>query len=150
MTLILKEFLPMVGAESPFSSTPAAIELHDDHFILATTENNPNPSTIVMNVPLSELKVGGSMALMTFTVGDLKRRVDFSQAAGGGPGYRYIRSAKVMDATGITLWLNEFRARGVEVKHVSIRNSWTAGVGLAVLIGIGAFVYAYFQVNGGS
>ena len=145
MTLILSHDLTMFEGVSQFSATPARIELFDDRLVVTKIDGEPET---VIDTPLTELKVGGSGAMLTFTVGDFKRRVDFSFAARTAliaPG-GVFRAGAIVKASGITAWLNEFKARRVTVTYITMGQIWLWS--LLGVVGIVAGVVVYVAVAG--
>jgi len=141
MALILSHDLTMFEGVSQFSAKPARIELFDDRLVVTKMDGEPET---VIDTPLTELKVGGSGAMLTFTVGDLKRRVDFSFAARAvlvAPGGIFAAGA-IAQASGITAWLKEFKARGVKVSYITMGQIWLCSlVGVAgILAGVAGYV----------
>ena len=141
MALFLTQNVSLFVGDSAAGMHAATLELHDDTFVLKSFNwKNPETMTTVMDVPLSELRVGGSMATLTFTAGDVARSVDFASGAGGGlmsTDSLLFRSAGILDKSGIYTWLNAFRGRGVPVKYRSLRQIklWGAlGAALIVVI----------------
>ena len=120
--MILAQQVTVFDGISQFSAKPAAIELHDDRFILAKWDEATQQKTeVVMDVPLTDLTVGGSMAMLTFTANGLKRRVDFSFGArlaliGGAAGL--VAANSLAKSSGMEAWLHEFTQRGVRVKFL--------------------------------
>jgi hypothetical protein len=129
---ILNNNVTLFEGISQFSATPANIQLHDDRLVVTKLEGEET----VIDTPLNELIVGGSGAMLTFKVGDFKRRVDFdfdfgARAALLAPGGIAL-SAAVANESGIKAWLKEFRARKVRVTYV--------GMGRIFLFSVGGFV----------
>jgi len=154
MALLLTHDVTLFDGVSQSSSSPALIELHSDRFILAEyVDSRPRTTETVMDVPLGELVVGGSMATLTFAAGGLKRRVDFSFAARAamvGNAFGIFRTARLIQQCGINNWLAGFRALTVPVKYISVRHIvlWSLG-GTTAIVAI-ATVYAIVTVSGGN
>jgi hypothetical protein len=146
MTLILSHNLTMFEGVTQFSAKPAIIDLYENRFVMTTTDGAPE---IVFDTPLNELTVGGSMAMLTFTVGDLKRRVDFSfasRAALIAPAGIFAAGALVKQS-GVNTWVRELKARGVAVKYLSMGKIWMWSlVATAVILAV-AVVYAINSVS---
>jgi hypothetical protein len=141
MTLILAHDLTMFEGVSQFSATPARIELFDDRLVVTKIEGEPQT---VIDSPLSEVKVGGSGAMLTFTVGDFKRRVDFSFAARAAllaPGGVFAAGA-IVQTSGIKAWLKELKSRGVRVTYITMGQIWLWSLGgtAAILAGVAIYV----------
>ena len=141
MAPILTQNVSLFVGDSAAGMHAATLELHDDTFVLKSFNwKDPETMTTVMDVPLSELRVGGSMATLTFTAGDVTRSVDFASGAGGGlmsTDSLLFRSAGILNKSGIYNWLRAFRARGVQVKYRSMRQVmlWGAlGAGIIVAV----------------
>jgi hypothetical protein len=98
---------------------------------------------VAIDTALTDLKVGGSMAFLTFTVGNVTRRVDFTNGAGDGLMNSVAlqgASARILRERGIYAWIKELRARNVPVKYRSITQVMLWGalatVGILVVIGV--------------
>ena len=150
MALILAQNVSLVVGDSAAGMHAATLELYDDRFVLKSFNwKDPETMTTVMDVPLSELRVGGSMATLTFTAGDVTRSVDFASGAGGGltsTDSLLFRSAGILNKSGIYTWLKAFRARGVSVKYRSMRQIKLWGALGAVLIVAIVAVYVVGQM----
>ncbi|WP_285042229.1 hypothetical protein [Plantibacter sp. LMC-P-059a] len=136
MKPLLSHDVTMFRGVTQMSGVPARIELHDDRFVLSVLDRTGQPSETVMDTPLSALQVGGSMALLTFKVGDLKRRVDFSFAARAAmvrPG-GVLAVGPILKESGIYPWLAAFRARGVRVRYFSLGHIWLVSLGAVAII----------------
>jgi hypothetical protein len=146
MTLILSHDLTMFEGVSQFSAKPATIELFDDRLVVTKRDGAPE---VVIDAPLSDVKVGGSGAMLTFTVGEFKRRVDFSFAARAAmlaPGGIFTAGALVKQS-GINAWLSEFKARGVKVSYITMGQIWLWALGATALIIAIVAVYAVNSVT---
>jgi hypothetical protein len=146
MTLILSHDLTMFEGVSQFSAKPATIELYEDRLVVTKRDDAPE---IVIDTPLSELKVGGSGAMLTFTVGEFKRRVDFSFAARAAmiaPGGIFTAGALIKQS-GINAWLSEFKARGVKVSYITMGQIWLWALGATALIVAVVAVYGINSVS---
>ena len=154
MALILTHDVTLFEGVSQLSSTPALIELHDDRFVLSKYVGaRPRTTKTVMDVPLGDLAVGGSLATLTFTTGGLKRRVDFSFAARAamvGGAFGFLRTPGLITQSGLPDWLAQFRARAVPVKYLSMRQIvlWSL-LATVALVGI-AVAYAVVTVSNGN
>jgi hypothetical protein len=143
MTLILKQTLSVL-ADGQSSALPVVMELHNDRFVLTEFANAPGqPAHVAIDTPLSDLKVGGSMAFLTFTAGDITRRVDFANGTGDALMNSVSlqgQSARILRDSGIYAWLKELRARNVSVKYRSITQVMLWGAlataGILVIIGV--------------
>lgn len=149
--MILAQQVTVFDGISQFSARPAVIELHDDRFVLAKWDEATRQKTeVVFDVPLSELEVGGSMAMLTFMANGVKKRVDFSFGAraallGGAAGL--IVSDALAKSSGMEAWLHEFQQRGVRVKFLrtskivlwSVLGTVAAVAILFIAIVLGAF-----------
>jgi hypothetical protein len=143
MTLILKQNLSVL-ADKNTSALPVVMELHDDRFVLTEYRNEPGqPAHVAIDTALADLKVGGSMAFLTFTVGSVTRRVDFANGAGDSLMNSVSlqgASARILRDSGIYAWLKELRARNVPVKYRSITQVMLWGAlataGILVIIGV--------------
>lgn len=121
MEPILTHRVTMFQGVTQMSGVPATIELHEDRFVLAVLDSSGATVETVMDTPLSGLTVGGSISLLTFRVGELKRRVDFSFAARAAMASRggVLAVGSHLKDSGIYTWLDAFRARGITVKYFS-------------------------------
>ena len=94
-------------------------------------------SDIVLDVPLTELTVGGGSSTLTLITSGKKTRVDFNRgsrwamAAGGIVG-RAVAGALTADS-GLGDWIKTFKAHGVTVKY------WGMGKSIAIAFGIVLF-----------
>lgn len=146
MKPILTHLVTMFEGVTQMSGVPARIELFEDRFVLSVLDRSGATIETVMDTPLSGLTVGGSMALLTFRVGDLKRRVDFSfaaRAAMARPG-GVLAVGSILKESGIYPWLAEFRARGVTVKYFSLGQIWLVALGIVAIVVV---VVAVIGVN---
>jgi hypothetical protein len=137
---VLNNNVTLFEGISQLSATPANIQLHDDRLVVTKVEGEE----IIIDTPLNELTVGGSGAMLTFKVGDFKRRVDFdfgARAALLAPGGIAL-SAAIANESGIKSWLKEFRARKVRVTYVGMGRIFLYSVGGFVAILAGVAVYA--------
>jgi hypothetical protein len=154
MTLILKQDVELFEGDSQTGGQPAVIKLHNDHFVLESVDRSTGASTdIVINTALTDLKVGGSIATLTFTVGDITRRVDFSHGTGPAlmtPDKLMFKTSGVLTGSGIYAWLKEFRALGVPVKYRSLRQTmlWASLATVVVLAVISVVVVVQMGVGG--
>jgi hypothetical protein len=146
MTLILSHNLTMFEGVTQFSAKPAIIDLYDNRFVMTATDG---ASEIVFDTPLNELTVGGSMAMLTFTVGGVKRRVDFSfasRAALIAPAGIFAAGALVKQS-GVNTWVKELKARGATVKYISMGKIWMWSLAATAVILAIAVVYAINSVS---
>jgi hypothetical protein len=83
MAIVLTQQASVLEGNSAVGSQAALVELHDDRFVLKTYGwTTPAAPTTVIDTPLSALRVTGSMAALTFTVGDKSHSVDYSFGTG--------------------------------------------------------------------
>ena len=146
MTLILKQNFSIAYNDGQSTSSPVDLELHNDRFVLTESSYTPGqPAHTVIDTPLSELTVRGSIAFLTFTVGDVSRRVDFANGAGASlmsPDSLQFRTARILRESGINAWVKQLRARKVQVKYRSMTQVmlWGALATAAILVIIGVIV----------
>ena len=146
MALLLTQNVSLFVGDSAAGTHAATLELHDARFVLKSFNwKDPETMTTVIDVPLSDLRVGGSMATLTFTAGNVTRSVDFSSGTGGGlmsTDALLFRSAGVLNTSGIYTWLKAFRAHGVPVKYRSLRQIklWGALGAVLIVVIVGIFV----------
>ena len=146
MALLLTQNVSLLVGDSAAGIHPATLELYDARFVLKSFNwKDPDVMTTVIDVPLSELRVGGSMATLTFTAGAVTRSVDFSNGTGGSlmrTDSLLYRSAGILNRSGIYNWLKAFRAHGVPVKYRSLRQIklWGALGAVLIVVIIGIFV----------
>ena len=146
MALLLTQNVLLFVGDSAAGNDAAMLELYDDTFVLKSFNwKDPQTMTTVIDVPLSELRVGGSMATLTFTAGDVSRSVDFSSGTGAGlmrTDSLLFRSADILNKSGIYTWLKAFRDRGVPVKYRSLRQIklWGALGAALIVVVIGIYV----------
>lgn len=150
MAIVLQHFVTVFDGVTQFSAKKAVIELHDDdHFTLYKIDEATGAITeVVMNVWLKDLEVGGSQAMLTFTSGGIKKRVDFSfgsRLAMGLGGVAGIAVAGTLASnSGILAWVEAFKARGVTVKFIGFGKlmaiSFAAAFGLVAVIVVGVII----------
>jgi hypothetical protein len=146
MTLVLTQQVSVLESNATVGSQAAAVELHNDRFVLKTYSwTNPAVPTTVIDTPLSALRVTGSMATLTFTVGDLSHSVDYSFGTGASlmsTDSLLYRSAGILRKSGIYDMLTALRARGVPVRYRSLRRImlWGALATAVILVVIGIYV----------
>jgi hypothetical protein len=136
----------MFEGVTQLSGVPAGIELYDDRFVMVTIDELGTALETVMDTPLSQLRVSGSAALLTFTVGELKRRVDFSFAVRAAMASRggVLMVGSLLRDSGIYPWLNELRTRSVAVKYFSWGQTWAVAMGV---FAIAVVVIAVIGIN---
>ena len=146
MALVLSRFVTVFDGISQFSARSAVIELHDDDtFVLAKVDAATGAQTeVIFNTPLRDLTVGGSMATLTFKVGGVKKRVDFSfgsrvvGALGGVIGM--AAQGNMIKNSGIMQWVDTFKMRGTRVRYLGMGKIvlWTlvGVIGVFVIIGV--------------
>jgi len=146
MALLLTQNVSLFVGDSAAGAHAATLELHDARFVLKSFNwKEPETMATVIDVPLSDLRVGGSMATLTFTAGDVTRSVDFSSGTGGGlmsTDALLFRSAGVLNTSGIYDWITALRSRGVPVRYRSLRQIklWGALGAVLIVVIIGIFV----------
>jgi hypothetical protein len=146
MAIVLTQQASVLEGNSTVGTQPASVELHDDRFVLKTYGwTTPAVPTTVIDAPLSALRVTGSMATLTFTVGDLSHSVDYSFGTGASlmsTDSLLFRSAGILKKSGIYDMLTALRARGVPVKYRSLRQImlWGALATAVILVIIGIYV----------
>jgi hypothetical protein len=154
MAIVLTQQASVLEGNSAVGSQAALVELHDDRFVLKTYGwTTPAEATTVIDTPLSALRVTGSMAALTFTVGDQAHSVDYSFGAGDSlmsTDSLLFRSAGILKKSGIYDLLAALRVRGVPVKYRSLRQVMLWGaLGAAVIVAVVA-VYVANSMYGGS
>jgi hypothetical protein len=143
MTAILSQNISYIPGVTQFRATPARMELFEDRVVVTTLDDNGAAIEVVIDTPLSELKISGSLALLKIIVGDVKRTIDFSfkaRAMMATPG-GILGVGGVIRDSGIYGWINEFRSRGVAVKYISIGHTW-----LMALAGVAVFAFVVFVI----
>ena len=143
MALLLTQHVSLLVAASAAGIHAATLELYDDRFVLKSFDwKNPETMTTVIDTPLSDLRVGGSMAILTFTAGNVTGSVDFASGASGSlmsTDSLLFRSAGILNKSGIYNWLKALRSRGVPVKYRSMRQVMLWGaLGAAIIVAIAA------------
>jgi hypothetical protein len=143
MTANLSQNISYIPGFTQLGATPARMELFEDRVVVTTLDDNGAAIEVVIDTPLSELKISGSLALLKIIVGDVKRTIDFSfkaramMATRGG----ILGVGSVIRDSGIYGWINEFRSRGVAVKYISIGHTW-----LMALAGVVVFAFVVFVI----
>jgi hypothetical protein len=143
MTAILTQNISYIPGFTQLGATPARMELFEDRVVVTTLDDNGAAIQVVIDTPLSELKISGSLALLRIIVGDVKRTIDFSfkaRAMMATPG-GILGVGSVIRDSGIYGWINEFRSRGVTVKYISIGHTWLMG-----LAGFAVFAFVVFVI----
>jgi hypothetical protein len=144
MTAILTQNISYIPGFTQLGATPARMELFEDRVVVTTLDDNGAAIQVVIDTPLSELKISGSLALLRIIVGDVKRTIDFSfkaRAMMATPG-GILGVGSVIRDSGIYGWINEFRSRGVAVKYISIGHTWLMALAGVVVFGFVVFVIA--------
>jgi hypothetical protein len=144
MTAILTQNISYIPGFTQLGATPARMELFEDRVVVTTLDDNGAAIQVVIDTPLSELKISGSLALLRIIVGDAKRTIDFSfkaRAMMATPG-GILGVGGVIKDSGIYGWINEFRSRGVAVKYISIGHTWLMALAGVVVFGFVVFVIA--------
>jgi hypothetical protein len=139
----LTQQVSVLESNATVGSQAASVELYTDRFVLKTYSwTNPAVPTSVIDTPLSALRVTGSMAALTFTVGDLSHSVDYSFGTGASlmsTDSLLYRSAGILKKSGIYDMLTALRVRGVPVKYRSMAQVMLWGaLGAAVIVAIAA------------
>jgi hypothetical protein len=143
MTAILSQNIDYIAGVTQLSATRARMELFDDRLVVTTLDDTGEPLTAVIDTPLGAIGVSGSMALLTLRVGPVTHKVDFSYQARvamtrkGG----IFAAMSLVKESGISGWLDEFRARGVVTKYTSMGQLW-----LWALAGSAVFAFVVFVV----
>jgi len=143
MTAILTQNISYIPGFTQLGATPARMELFEDRVVVTTLDEDGAAIEVVIDTPLSELKISGSLALLKIIVGDVKRTIDFSfkaRAMMATPG-GILGVGSVIRDSGIYGWINEFRSRGVAVKYISIGHTW-----LMALAGVVVFAFVVFVI----
>jgi hypothetical protein len=143
MTAILSQNISYIPGFTQLGATPARMELFEDRVVVATLDEDGTALEVVVDTPLSELKVSGSLALLKFIIGDVKRTIDFSfeaRAMMATPG-GILGVGSVIKDSGIYGWIDEFRSRGVAVKYISLGHIW-----LMALAGVAVFAFVVFVI----
>jgi hypothetical protein len=139
MAIVLTHNVDVFDAIMQIAGNPAVIELNDDDtFVLARRD----PATgakgeVIMNVPLSQLTVRGSQAVLAFTANGLTKRVDFSavsRAVGMAGVAGMIAQAAIVNDSGIKQWIETLRMRGVTVKYARQGRRTLISLGVVVVI----------------
>lgn len=150
MAVVLSKQLIFYPGVTVFTGVPALLELHDDNR-LSLTKVDPATgirSDVVLDVPLTELTVGGGSSTLTLIAGGKKTRVDFNRgsrwalAAGGIVGLA-VAGALTADS-GLGDWIKTFKAHGVTVKY------WGMGKSIAIALGVVLFLFVIAVVLIGS
>jgi hypothetical protein len=143
MTAILSQNISYIPGFTQLGATPARMELFEDRVVVTTLDEDGAAIEVVIDTPLSELKISGSLALVKIIVGDVKRTIDFSfkaRAMMATPG-GILGVGSVIRDSGIYGRINEFRSRGVAVKYISIGHTW-----LMALAGVAVFAFVVFVI----
>jgi hypothetical protein len=143
MTAILTQNISYIPGVTQFGATPARMELFEDRVVATTLEEDGATLEVVIDKTLSELKISGSLALLKFIVGDVKRTIDFSfnaRAMMTTPG-GILGVGRVIKDSGIYGWIDELRSRGVAVKYISLGHIW-----LMALAGFAVFAFVVFVI----
>jgi len=143
MTAILTQNISYIPGFTQLGATPARMELFEHRVVVTTLDEDGAAIEVVIDTPLSELKISGSLALLKIIVGDVKRTIDFSfkaRAMMATPG-GILGVGSVIRDSGIYGWINEFRSRGVAVKYISIGHTW-----LMALAGVVVFAFVVFVI----
>jgi hypothetical protein len=143
MTAILTQTISYIPGLTQLGATPARMELFEDRVVVTTLDEDGAPIEVVINTPLSGLKVSGSLALLKIIVGDVKRTIDFSfkaRAMMTTPG-GILGVGSVIKDSGIYGWIDEFRSRGAAVKYISLGHIW-----LMALAGFVVFAFVVFVI----
>ena len=143
MTAILTQNISYIPGFTQLGATPARMELFEDRVVVTTLDEDGAAIEVVIDTPLSELKISGSLALLKIIVGDVKRTIDFSfkaRAMMATPG-GILGVGSVIRDSGIYGWINELRSRGVAVKYISIGHTW-----LMALAGVVVFAFVVFVI----
>jgi hypothetical protein len=153
MALVLTQPVSILDGNATVGTQAALVELHDDRFVLKTYGwTTPAEPTTVIDTPLSALRVTGSMAALTFTVGDQWHSVDYSFGTGDSlmsTDSLLFRSAGILKKSGIYDMLAALRVRGVPVKYRSLRQIMLWGaLGASVIVAIVAVYVANFMYGG--
>ena len=137
MTPILSQRVSYIAGMFQTSATPARMDLFEDRLVITTVHKETGADVeTVLDAPLSDITVSGSAALLTFKVGEIKRRVDFSFAARAvmvRPGGVLALPAILRDS-GVYTWLDELRSRTVRVNYFSIGHTWAVALGVVAII----------------
>jgi hypothetical protein len=144
MTAILSQNISYIPGFTQLGAAPARMELFEERVVVTTLDEDGAAIEVVIDTPLSELKISGSLALLKIIVGDVKRTVDFSfkaRAMMATPG-GILGVGGVIKDSGIYGWINEFRSRGVAVKYISIGHTWLMALAGVVVFGFVVFVIA--------
>lgn len=162
MSIVMEKDVQVFLAATQFTARPATIELHDDGRLVLVAHGTgdggnpgegaaePSAATTLLDVPASELRVGGSVSTLTLAAGESRYRVEFSSEArvltahSGLNEYRRgarLRAAqRLVRESGLPDWVAALRARGARIRYWSIPRivGWTVGgtIGLTMLIAI--------------
>jgi hypothetical protein len=130
--------------------TNATLVLYDDRFMIINPSSTSEPADIVLDTPLSELTVSGSVSHLIFTVGDVAHRVEFDARVAGvlaAPDTGTSDAKKMLQKSGINDWLKELRARNVPVDYKGIGSIWKMAWALTAVIVGGSIIYAIAKVS---
>ena len=142
MAVALQQLVKTRGGFFSFGTRPAVIELHDDHrFVMFAIDKVTQARTdTLMDTPLSGLRVRKQQALLLFSSGSIRRRVDFSDgseyigfAAAGLVGLA-IAGAVAQPKSGILTWIAALRANGVQVKTPVVSTAFLVIIGIPIVL----------------
>jgi hypothetical protein len=68
MTAILTQNISYIPGFTQLGATPARMELFEDRVVVTTLDDNGAAIQVVIDTPLSELKISGSLALLRIIV----------------------------------------------------------------------------------
>jgi hypothetical protein len=137
MTPILSQNVSYIEGTFQSSARPARMDLFDNRLVITTiNDETGDPIETVLDAPLTDVKVSGNAAILVFTVGALKRRVDFSFAARAAmvTPAGVLAMPSILKASGVYTWLDEFHSRKVSVKYFSMANTWAVALGVVAII----------------
>jgi hypothetical protein len=126
-----------------FSATPAAIDIDEERktFTLSTIDAQGNRLETVFSAPLGEVVVRGQATRLRFTVGGVRKWVDFSVGASMVQGFGIageIAGGVMNKNSGVNQVVAALKAGGAQVRYWSywkrIGVTWAIVVGLLVVI----------------
>jgi hypothetical protein len=148
MAPILRQSLSLYPTVEHSTMSNVTLVLYDDRFMIIRPSETSEPADIVVDAPLSELTVSGSMSYLIFTVGDVAHRVEFDASVSGvlaSSESGLSDAKKMLQKSGINDWLKELRARNVPVDYKGLGSIWKMGwIMAAVLIG-GCVIYVLIK-----
>jgi hypothetical protein len=132
----------------------AALELlDDDTLVVSKVDKRTGLSTEpIFSAPLHALVASGYRSVLTLNAGGVRRRVDFAKRTNGafalGGAIGLIAATLAAGDGGIVHWVDELRARGVDVKYRSGRARLIATLVFLVVIVVVVLGFRVFANTG--